>query len=314
MSATPLQLPLLFEPGEKERAALHLTDPQTFRPSNAAATAAATTTIQSQPSLTAECPVSSNKLEHLPEPLPPHADHTHRHNLINPSKRGDTPKCPVAHDSENLNPLNMMPALSQSMAPEQTKPLSTERELSSIPRTAPHSLPQPSSSSGPGAGETGNVEVWEYPSPQQFYNALARKGMPAHEDDIDIMVQIHNFLNEGAWQEVLKWEALHRDECPMPRLERLQGRPNDLSPKARFFSWIYGTKPFDRHDWYIDRCGKQVRYIIDYYEAEPEGDMPAFSLDIRPALDSVEALRSRVQMSIRELRQRLFGSGNNSSQ
>lgn len=23
--------------------------------------------------------------------------------------------------------------------------------------------------------------------------------------------------------------------------------------------------PFDRHDWYVDRCGKEVRYIIDYY-------------------------------------------------
>ena len=24
--------------------------------------------------------------------------------------------------------------------------------------------------------------------------------------------------------------------------------------------------PFDRHDWIVDRCGKQVRYIIDYYD------------------------------------------------
>lgn len=24
--------------------------------------------------------------------------------------------------------------------------------------------------------------------------------------------------------------------------------------------------PFDRHDWIVDRCGKDVRYIIDYYD------------------------------------------------
>ncbi len=24
--------------------------------------------------------------------------------------------------------------------------------------------------------------------------------------------------------------------------------------------------PFDRHDWIVERCGKEVRYIIDYYD------------------------------------------------
>ena len=24
--------------------------------------------------------------------------------------------------------------------------------------------------------------------------------------------------------------------------------------------------PFDRHDWIVDRCGKHVRYVIDYYD------------------------------------------------
>jgi len=23
--------------------------------------------------------------------------------------------------------------------------------------------------------------------------------------------------------------------------------------------------PFDRHDWVVDRCGTDVRYIIDFY-------------------------------------------------
>ena len=31
------------------------------------------------------------------------------------------------------------------------------------------------------------------------------------------------------------------------------------------FSFRYEL-PFDRHDWIVDRCGKDVRYIIDYYD------------------------------------------------
>ncbi len=37
------------------------------------------------------------------------------------------------------------------------------------------------------------------------------------------------------------------------------------SPLARFHSWFGGPLPFDRHDWYIDRCGREVRYVIDFY-------------------------------------------------
>lgn len=47
---------------------------------------------------------------------------------------------------------------------------------------------------------------WEYPSPQQFYNALVRKGWETPEEHVETMVQIHNFLNEQAWLEILKWE------------------------------------------------------------------------------------------------------------
>jgi len=65
--------------------------------------------------------------------------------------------------------------------------LPTDRTLSSIPRDA-----------------GGN---WEYPSPQQFFNALVRKGWETPENEIETMVQIHNFLNEKAWEEVHKWEA-----------------------------------------------------------------------------------------------------------
>ncbi len=45
--------------------------------------------------------------------------------------------------------------------------------------------------------------------PQQFYNALVRKGWETPEEHVETMVEIHNFLNEEAWEEVLKWEKRH---------------------------------------------------------------------------------------------------------
>jgi cytochrome c heme-lyase len=97
--------------------------------------------------------------------------------------------CPVPHDARTagaLNPLNQMPELAQTMAPGQTDALPTDRTTSTIRR--------------------GAEERWEYPSPQQFYNALVRKGWETPVDAIETMVQIHNFLNEEAWLEVLQWE------------------------------------------------------------------------------------------------------------
>ncbi|KAI9479987.1 cytochrome c and c1 heme-lyase [Coemansia mojavensis] len=196
-------------------------------------------------------------------------------------------ECPVDHKGTSVNPLNMMPNLSQDKHESQETALSTEREISTIPRADQDSQ-------------------WEYPSPQQFYNALARKNMPAPEEHIDVMVDIHNFLNEGAWNEVLKWEKRHERECLQPKLIRLQGRPNDLSPLARMYSWIYGVKPFDRHDWYVDRCGKQKRYVIDYYEGYPQDDMPVFNLVVRPAIDDMGSLVDRAKQLWQDAKEEYF--------
>ena len=72
-------------------------------------------------------------------------------------------------------------------------------------------------------------------------------------------------MNEMTWRTVAQWESLHAKECGNPRLARFLGRPHDLSPRAYMWTLLGYTPPFDRHDWYIDRCGKEVRYIIDFY-------------------------------------------------
>ncbi|MCJ1306770.1 holocytochrome c synthase [Agyrium rufum] len=192
-----------------------------------------------------------------------------------------------------LNPLNYMPHnLSQTRAPTQTVVLPTERTLSSIPR--------------------GDSEVnWEYPSPQQMYNAMLRKGYDdTPQDAVESMVAVHNFLNEGAWEEIKEWErrfgrglsygleqslkgdaqagvdALREsgiNDVPPPRLVKFHGRPGERTPKAsilQLLGQVYPSKfggepPFDRHDWYVRRTAgdgrvQDVRYVIDYYSGPPE--------------------------------------------
>jgi cytochrome c heme-lyase len=184
---------------------------------------------------------------------------------VGPSKSG----CPVQHNAptasatnekhpkstlSQLNPLNyMFTDLSQKPAAKQTYNLSTSREESTIPK-------------GDGDG------TWEYPSPQQMYNALLRKGY----EDTDVtaipsMVSVHNFLNEGAWAEIVGWEQRfhrglykgwqvcrrgedhvteeldrHWDGAVVePKLVRFQGRPKDMTPKAamlQVLGWIYPAK------------------------------------------------------------------------
>jgi cytochrome c heme-lyase len=135
--------------------------------------------------------------------------------------------CPVDHETREeylarakaspiLNPRNQMPELPQQPAEGQSVELSTERMISSIPKNE-------------------MKEKWEYPSPQQFYHALRRKGMEAPEHEMELMVDIHNFLNEACWVEILKWEELQGSGCD-PLLLRFRGRPNTLSPKARLYT------------------------------------------------------------------------------
>lgn len=106
---------------------------------------------------------------------------------VSHDKPQEPARCPIDHDS--INPQNQMPKLSQTPAPHQGMSLPTSRTESSIPRD-----------------DSGK---WEYPSPQQFYNALVRKGWETPEEHVETMVEIHNFLNEEAWEEVKKWERRH---------------------------------------------------------------------------------------------------------
>lgn len=194
-------------------------------------------------------------------------------------------ECPINAGGDDINPLNMMPAPNQQPAPDQPFPLPKDRQVSTIPK----------------AGKDG--EFWVYPSQQMFWNAMLRKGWRWKDEDIkpkdmaDI-IKIHNANNEQAWQEVLKWEALHANECTSPRLKSFGGKAQDYSPRARIRSWMGYELPFDRHDWIVDRCGKDVRYVIDYYDGGAVDPAYKFALlDVRPAMDSFENVWDRMKVA-----------------
>lgn len=196
---------------------------------------------------------------------------------------------------EALNPLNMMPEMSQSAAPHQGMDLSKDREVSKIPRS----------------DADGN---WVYPSPQQFYNALLRKNKEAEADSMDAVVRVHNVTNEKTWDKILEWEKMHEKTCATPTLARFVGKCEDPSWGAWWSNRLsYRGLPFDRHDWFVDRCGQRtVRYVIDYYDDPKARNDMQITIEARPAFDTVgdawDRLR-RPQWQVRRLWSALTGRG-----
>ena len=171
--------------------------------------------------------------------------------------------------------------------------------------------------------EKSRTKNWTYPSPKMFYEAIKRKGWQPPEQDIENVVKIHNVVNERCWQEILKWEKEFHPETlgggadvndkvertnTSVSLLRFKGKPRDYSPKARLLNALGYKLPFDRHDWIVDRNGKDVRYVIDFYNAKvpPRGGESsldvgpiAMHVDVRPALDSPEAFYERAYMQMK---------------
>eukprot|EP00560_Eucampia_antarctica_P003446 CAMPEP_0197834880 /NCGR_PEP_ID=MMETSP1437-20131217/24036_1 /TAXON_ID=49252 ORGANISM="Eucampia antarctica, Strain CCMP1452" /NCGR_SAMPLE_ID=MMETSP1437 /ASSEMBLY_ACC=CAM_ASM_001096 /LENGTH=291 /DNA_ID=CAMNT_0043439915 /DNA_START=189 /DNA_END=1064 /DNA_ORIENTATION=+ len=196
---------------------------------------------------------------------------------------------------------------SQKPLSDQEIPLSTRRVISSIPKgkndnDGPHHQPSDGNSDN----------RWVYPSEQQFYNAMRRKGWTGvDEATIPFVVRIHNEVNERGWKEVCRWEReLHDNDSP--KLVKFLGRPEDLSPKAFLYCRLlrFYKDPFDRHDWYIQSSDSTPprRYVIDFYNGNGGGistpaqqsQQPSMHIDVRPAIDHPEALWDRMRMTARE--------------
>ncbi|KAI0093938.1 cytochrome C1 heme lyase [Irpex rosettiformis] len=222
-----------------------------------------------------KCPVDHAALASSSQQTCP-VDHTGAHAATSDEK------CPVDHTarsswtswfSSNSTDAPLDP---HSATPTNTR-LPQERETSSIPRM--------------------DGSKWVYPSQAQFYAAMERKNHNPHAPDMQVIVPIHNAVNERAWAELMKWEAGEGgDRCGGVKLVSFKGRPKDRTPKARWKMLLGYSAPFDRHDWVVDRCGTRLRYVIDFYTGHsqtPSANNLSFYLDVRPAMDNWEGVRLR---------------------
>lgn len=120
--------------------------------------------------------------------------------------------------------------------PGQPIPLATNREQSNIPKA--------------------DGGFFMYPSEQQAYNAMLRKGKDPDVYRAKDFINTHNDMNERGWNQVLKYESVTHPECKDVKLKR--------------FSGDYAGRPdgsFDRHHWLISRCGKEeATYVLDYFD------------------------------------------------
>ncbi|MCJ1310291.1 Cytochrome c1 heme lyase [Agyrium rufum] len=187
------------------------------------------------------------------------------------------------------------------------RPLADDREVSNIPRAStapltttpsPASPPANSQSESPADPHTGN---WIYPSEKMFFEAMKRKSYNPEATDMASIVPIHNAVNERAWSEIKGWERAFgwarkdNEQCGGPRLRSFRGDSKKWTPRAWWNVWVWGYRePFDRHDWVVERCGREVEYVIDFYEGRGGSQRLNFFLDVRPKLNSWEGWKMRM--------------------
>lgn len=132
-----------------------------------------------------------------------------------------------------------------------------------------------------GRGNSEDGDKWLNPSASQLFRALQRKNKPIELEDALPVAAVHEMVTDATWSGIMEFETMHEKACGQPTLSRFEGKDGIYSPKARFMNLFGVNLPFDRHDWYVDRCGKEVRYIIDYYAIGEEN--VEYFIDARPA-------------------------------
>ncbi|GBF62529.1 cytochrome c1 heme lyase [Trichophyton mentagrophytes] len=226
--------------------------------------------------------------------------------------------CPVDHktreiwlsQNKNASPHNVPSEAPKERPAKLQRALSTDREVSSIPRALPssnpaserspptspyaqqpavtvasHGIPSNAESETGADGKTGN---WIYPSERQFFDALMRKNnTPSSTKNatelatsVASIIPIHNAVNERAWAEILDWESKGpvsdpgSTKCGGPKLYSFRGLGAEtqyLSPRARWNGLLGYQLPFDRHDWIVERCdGARLEYVIDFYQGKSD--------------------------------------------
>ena len=206
---------------------------------------------------------------------------------------GNTSECPVKHDNKTNKQYEFNEAIGdfrydRNDDQNMRSSLSKQRSRSSILKSDYTPSHQP-----------GDEKVWIYPSEQQYFNAMKRKGYNPNEVDVPVILTIHNMVNEQGWSKIREWELYSGNSDP--KLKKFMGRPQDLSPKARFLNLLGYSLPFDRHDWIVDRNGEDVRYVIDFYRGAATHSPISIYLDVRPAIDNIPSLFNIVSFRLRRM-------------
>ena len=204
------------------------------------------------------------------------------------SEPPDTPHSHVVPAPTSYSPFTSAPLLESGLSPqgESTSPLS-------IPAA--------------GRGNSPDGSEWLNPSPNALFRALRRASKPIEAADAVDVSRVHDAVTANTWACIEEYEGEHRGACKEgATLARFYGMDGIYSYKAQFVHRVLGGPlPFDRHDWVVDRCGKEVRYVIDYYsveEANEEGEVEvSYSIDARPA-PTLEGMWDRGRMAFRKYR------------
>lgn len=212
-----------------------------------------------------------------------------------PVNHGKAPRCPVNHGDRMVNPndANKYLELDANNGIDVSKIENANvRSGFIVPST--------------GRGNSDDGAHWLNPTPLELYRSLKAK----HPNDEDLTEELaeplsfnHDIVVSSSWAGILEWEDkyIRNGVCPQgPRLAGFAGKQTTQSPKARFYSSVFGVTSYDRHDWIIDRCGKEVRYVLDYYDPgnDPSIEDGLGTVDVRPALDSFEAASDRISFAV----------------
>lgn len=253
------------------------------------------------------CPVDEKTravwLSQQSQPNPPHPVSS----SSSSSSFAASPTSACSSDTISQSPQAAIPAtpLPTGALPKNYRPLSLDREVSTIPRALDTAIsgaaPSNSESDTGHDRKSGN---WIYPSERQFFDAMRRKNFSPEANSIPSIIPIHNAVNERAWYLIKQWEGDRSESCGGPKLYSFQGLGAEgwnMSPKARFNSVLGYQAPFDRHDWVVERCGgEKVEYVIDFYQGRGSESNRGlnFYLDVRPKLNSWEGLKMRTEKAV----------------
>eukprot|EP00455_Lapot_gusevi_P047958 TRINITY_DN6573_c0_g4_i1.p1 TRINITY_DN6573_c0_g4~~TRINITY_DN6573_c0_g4_i1.p1 ORF type:complete len:184 (+),score=20.14 TRINITY_DN6573_c0_g4_i1:36-554(+) len=134
-------------------------------------------------------------------------------------------------------------------------------------------------------------EMFYFNNLQEVYDYMRISGIQLSDQDLRVIAAGISY--RAAWKGISVYEDLHKSACPNPRFKKLIP-VSEPTIKARFLKLIGRDVPFDRHDYLVDRCGTEVRYIVEFY-ANGTHD---FVVDARPHLTTAGVVdRFRVALS-----------------